>query len=1282
MENFLDFKRSPRMFQRVEKSEIQIQKPTEKKKMGKESVIEIIVPPLIMAGITAAMGILMGRGIYVLVAFISAVMTAIFSVIKFFREKRECKRENINREQLYDEYLLRKRKEIYREYSKEEASYQYHFPKMEVLEKKVSKYDKRIYEKTYTDDDFLVFSIGNTLTSPLCNIKFDEQNPFGDQKDEMYKEVSAIKQEYRQILKPVSIDLKNENLGLVGEERMLREQIQLMLMQLAVFHSYHEMEVVFIYNEKEEADFHYLKWLPHLKIHAVNVLGCIHNDRVRDQVLGSVYQILQERKKKEEEEKKDKIFLPHFVFVIEEPKLILEHPIMEFLESTKKSLGYSVIYATTTRGSLPENIDTIVLLETVSQGKLLMREKLEVNQPFELHRINRISMEWMARNLSALNHIQGMQNHIPENITFFELYKIERPEELQVKARWAKNHSEKSLAVPLGVRGKEDYVCLNLHEKAHGPHGLVAGTTGSGKSEIVQSYILSLAVNFHPYEVGFLLIDYKGGGMASLFQKLPHLLGTITNLDGSESMRALVSIKSELARRQRIFNEYGVNHINGYNRLFREGKAQEPLPHLFLISDEFAELKKEQPEFMQELVSAARIGRSLGIHLILATQKPAGVVDDQIWSNSKFKLALKVQNESDSKGIIKTPDAAYIVQPGRAYLQVGNNEIYELFQSAWSGAAYKQNTESDEIDDRIYRINDLGQGELINEDLSDEEAETGNPVTQLDATVEYIAHTAQEMGLVEVRRPWLPPLPDKLVSSEKIYQPDTLIPDLHMNLGMADIPEEQNQEPFTINLAKDGNVFFAASSGYGKTVFLTTAALSLALKNQVESLNLYILDFGNSGLIPLNRLHHTADYITFEDKERLQKFIAFLEKEMKIRRKLLADAMSQNFEVYNQSEKMPMKAIVIFLDNYDVVRELGPEVEDFFKRLSRDGVGLGIFMLVTATRSAAMKLGTINNFKNRIAGFLFESAEVSGLIGRTSLKQSEKKGRVLAKYKGDVHAIQINVMTDYEDETDYNRKLAEFIGSINSLYPDTKAVRIAVLPETLNQKELMDYEGNCHIRLGLHKETVKAMGMERENTPFVILGEARRGKTTVLKVILEQLETEAKVYLFDSQSMELYSFKEQGNVNYISETEDIESFINVLEQEITARNEQLKKWVTEEKDINPKELAGRFQPFYIVADDWDYVVERTQTVAAKLTTLLNSCAGVGISLIVTAASTKMKGFDSLTKVIKVSSNGLLIGNQGSTGMFPVRSMRELPEMGDGLLFKDGSYERLRLPKYE
>lgn len=266
--------------------------------------------------------------------------------------------------------------------------------------------------------------------------------------------------------------------------------------------------------------------------------------------------------------------------------------------------------------------------------------------------------------------------------------------------------------------------------------------------------MLSLAVNFAPEDVGFLPIDFKGGGMANLFAKLPHLLGSITNLDGASSARALQSIRAELQKRQRKFGEYGVNHINGYTKLYKQGKEitdpeekknypSEPLPHLFLISDEFAELKANEPDFMAELVSTARIGRSLGVHLILATQKPSGVVDDQIWSNSRFKLALKVADANDSNEIIKTPDAASITQPGRAYLQVGNNEIYELFQSAWSGANYDPfATKEEKVDERIWSINQLGQYELLTADLSEEEEvsiKTEEELTQLDAIVEEIA---------------------------------------------------------------------------------------------------------------------------------------------------------------------------------------------------------------------------------------------------------------------------------------------------------------------------------------------------------------------------------------------------------------------------------------------------------------------------------------------------------------------------------------------------------------
>ena len=326
--------------------------------------------------------------------------------------------------------------------------------------------------------------------------------------------------------------------------------IKYLLSQLTAFQSYHDLQIVFVHSEKYNKEFSYARWYPHLRIRSINVVAEISSDQARDQILGSLQQLLKDRKLKLEEEKKETVFLPHLLFIIDDPKLILNHAIMEYLQNRKLELGFSMIYTTDQRANLPENIQTVCILNNAADGVLLMEEGERKNRSFDIQQVEGLSLERMSRALGALQHEQGISSKIPESITFFEMYQIKHPQELNIKERWEKNQSHKSLAVPLGVRAENDYVQLNLHEKAHGPHGLVAGTTGSGKSEIVQAYILSLAVNFHPHEVGFLLIDYKGGGMANLFKDLPHLLGTITNLDKSESMRAMASIKSELNRRE------------------------------------------------------------------------------------------------------------------------------------------------------------------------------------------------------------------------------------------------------------------------------------------------------------------------------------------------------------------------------------------------------------------------------------------------------------------------------------------------------------------------------------------------------------------------------------------------------------------------------------------------------------------------------------------------------------------------------------------------------------
>lgn len=1287
--DFPKYKRSPRLIKRVPEETITIEKPPAKKEISKTSLAQIIITPLVMLCITAAVSIFMKRGIYVVMSVASTVVSIIASISKFIHDQKETRNQNQKRDELYDQYLLDIRKKIHRARLAEEEAYTYNYPSMKQIESMINHFSSRIYERNADDEDFLTFSAGYRREPVSFRILFSYQQ-LSIESDPLEREAEEIKEGLGYISeRPVVIDLKKSHVGLVGEKDVIHGQLKLILSQLVFAQSYHDVQIVAVFNKKYDDDFIWMKWFPHLRIQALNVYGMIHSERMRDQVMGSLHQIIKERKLRVEEKKKEARFLPHFIFIIDEPKLIMDHSIMEYLNKEGDNLGFSIIYTSHMRANLPENIGTVMILENSREGTLLLENKTVKNLSFKLNAPDGIEYEAMARNLSILEHEQGIVSQIPESITFFAMYQVERPGQLQIAKRWEKGESHKSLAVPLGVRAADDYLYLNLHEKAHGPHGLVAGTTGSGKSEIIQSYILSLAVNFHPYEVGFLLIDYKGGGMAGLFKQLPHLLGTITNLDGDESMRAMASIKSELARRQRMFSDHNVNHINAYNKLFQMGEVSEPVPHLFLISDEFAELKKEQPEFMKELVSAARIGRSLGIHLILATQKPSGVVDDQIWTNSRFKLALKVQNEADSKEIIKTPDAASITQPGRAYLQVGNNEIYELFQSAWSGAAYSEE-EGKAADDRVYIINELGQGELVNG-----EANSGNPMeqikaTQLDAVIDEIQRTFVKLEIPRVKRPWLPPLPAKLVSPYTLSEDGLCnkeqekIPlDLQIFLGMADIPEQQSQCEYCYNPLKDGNMAFFAAAGYGKSVFLETVLLSLAIKNSVKNLNFYICDFGNNALIPLNALPHTSDYITVDDKERLTKLMSILQEEIRRRKKLFAEKMVQNFDVYNQSVEQPLKAIVVAVDNYDIVKELGADIEDFFTRLGRDGMGTGIFLVITASRMNGVKYTAIQNFKSKIAGYLLDQTEAGGIVGKSTYKSPALEGRVLVKME-QVNLMQIYTMVSFQNEIEYNRKLKEMIQWIREMYPVMRAPRIPVLPEIFLSPMLVDFEpqNKFEIQLGLQKTSVALRGYQRSMSPFLIVGEAGKGKTNMAKVITQQAESQGRVFLFDSRDMELYCFKGAENIYYIEEVDDLEDATEEI-RDISEENKRaFEEAVRSGKSVTPRDFYEIRKPAYIIIDDLDDLIAGYQTELKELTVLFKSAAEAGIGVIATIHSAKPKGFDELYKWFKTSSNGLVIGNQGTGNIYPLISPREMPAIGEGMLYTNSTYERLLLPKYE
>jgi DNA segregation ATPase FtsK/SpoIIIE, S-DNA-T family len=1093
-EDYPDFHRSPRIIYREPEEKLVIAKPSSKPSKPSEQLGRMIVPPLVMIAAMILVSFFRANGIFILVMLSMTVVTVIYSIMAYVKSLKQYRIDTKERDVKYREYIKTKTKELFSASEEQRHALNYHYPKIEKIREMASKVHARTYEKTVFHHDFLTYRVGLGQVDSSFELDFSDEE-FTLEKDELVDAARDLRSQYLRLKDvPIVTDLVNGPVGYIGHRGLVLEQLQLLVMQTALFHSYHDLQFITIFPEEEKAEWDWMRWLPHASIQAINVRGFVYHERSRDQVLNSFYQILKERKQAVDEKgnKNEKMyFSPHYVVLITDEKMILDHIVMEFFNEDPSELGVSLVFVQEVMQSLPEHVKTVIDIRDAKNGNIILEQAELVNRNFTLdHFPVNFNKEDVSRALAPLNHLQSLKNSIPESVTFLEMYGVEKVEELGLAGRWAQNETYKSLAVPLGLRGKNDLVNLNLHEKAHGPHGLVAGTTGSGKSEIIQSYIISLAVNFHPYEVGFLLIDYKGGGMANLFKDLPHLMGTITNLDGAQSMRALASIKAELQKRQRLFGEHDVNHINQYQKLFKQGEASEPMPHLFLISDEFAELKSEQPDFMKELVSTARIGRSLGIHLILATQKPSGVVDDQIWSNSKFKLALKVQDASDSNEILKTPDAAEITLPGRAYLQVGNNEIYELFQSAWSGADYIPEKEDQElVDTTVYAINDLGQYDILSDDLSGlgGKEEIEKVPTELDAVIDYVHQYTVAQGIEQLARPWLPPLPERVFAQdihpvdyrEAWKEPKKA---LKATIGLLDQPELQAQSPLMLDLTKDGHIAVYSSPGYGKSTFIQSLIMDLARQHNPENLNVYLVDLGTNGLLPLKNLPHVADLIRIEETAKCLKLVDRISAEMKVRKKLLSQYDVANLEMYEKLSGKKMPNIIMAIDNYDAVREAGfyEEFEMLILQIVREGSSVGIHIVVSASRQMSLRMQIASNIKVQVCLYLIDKSEITSIVGRTALGIEELSGRGIIKLE-EPTLFQAVLPTKSVDELEQIKQMQNEITEMDGTWEGNRPEVIPMMPDVI---EIDEYRRNKKLILA-QKDGLLPIGLDFDDVQVV-----------------------------------------------------------------------------------------------------------------------------------------------------------------------------------------------------
>ncbi|MGL5152194.1 MAG: type VII secretion protein EssC, partial [Clostridium sp.] len=1098
------FYKSPRFKSEIVKKEFKIDVPPSRDNRQDVPVIYMLGPAItmgmtsVMTGALSVQNVISSGGSMtnalptILMSFSMLAGTVLWPTLTKRYEKKKRKEFERVRQDKYSKYLLSKKDEINQEIESQSRILTSNFIPIEECVKRIERLQRNLWERTNSHNDFLKVRLGLGVLELDGEISCQEKK-FTIEEDNLLDEMYKLVEEPKLLIDvPITISFFDEKVsGIIGRRENVSDLLKSIMFQIVTLHGYDEVKFICIIDKEEERDgWQFLRWLPHSWNDEKTIRFLGTNEQDMKELSSEMEKIISQRKENKNSKEEEQV--PHYIVFSMSKELCEKGEFVKEILRSKEDIGFSLVTVYDELKDLPKECSKVI---EVSRMGSKIYDKDDTSGNFTEFKTDNLAIkntEDLAVKLSNIKLDTGKGSYaLPEMLTFLEMFKVSKIEHLNILEKWSQNDPTKTIETEIGVNVMGEPFKLDLHEKFHGPHGLVAGMTGSGKSEFIMTFILSLAVNYHPNEVAFILIDYKGGGMANAFTKLPHLAGTITNLDGAAVKRSLISIQSELKRRQALFGEAGRNlnisniDIYKYQKLYREGKVHEPLQHLFMISDEFAELKTQQPEFMEQLISAARIGRSLGVHLILATQKPAGVVDDQIWSNSKFRVCLKVQEKADSMDMIKRADAAEIAETGRFYLQVGFNELFEMGQSAWAGAPYyPSNQVESDVDESVEAIDDLGR--IVRSVKFDRRIGVSkNPPKQIDEIVNYIKEISDEEG-IKIRQLWLEPISQLIYLNEVKKKYDIKDRKHYFNpvIGEYDDPSTQSQKVMTLNISEEGNAVIYGGAGNGKTTFLTTMLYSLMEGHTPEEMNMYILDFSAETLRAFEKSPHVGDVILSYESEKINNLFKMLYSEIERRKKLFGD-FGGDYYSYIRNSKQSIEGITIVIHNFTSFIETYENKEDDILYLTREGTKYGIYFIVTSLNTNGVRYRLLQNFRQLIALQLNDSGDYSSVLGNTQgVLPSKFKGRGL--FKGDkVYEFQTcHVFKDRDNTFDLIR---EYSKEKSKEWGKPGAKKVKVLPDKVDLnylREEIEFTKDERIPIGIEKEELKTSYYDFD-TPFV-----------------------------------------------------------------------------------------------------------------------------------------------------------------------------------------------------
>lgn len=952
--------------------------------------------------------------------------------------------------------------------------------------------------------------------------------------------------------------------GIAGERSAVYQFTRAMLAHYTIFHAPMDAQLYLLSTSRTE--WTWALQLPHLRGDEQNSFTCFVDEVKREkdstlagdsegneleQFLENIRRLLATRKirlqDREENEGKDDPTIPFILVVVDlldstydEESLLKDleaDAAMTLLLAEGAMLGAAVTFLVPERSKVPTGCLAVVEVERTtpaSNSKSQQFQRLHfryaetgVNSFRYIGEADAFEsddqVDTLAAQMAQLEVRQGFGAKLANNVPFLDLLGYRSVGQLERDAwiKWQESTKDQHsdwLRVKIGRMSGNKPRTLVFSAKKDGVHGMVAGSTGSGKSELLISLITAMGVTYDPTALNFVLVDFKGGGTFADFERLPHCVDIITNIGPDGVTRMFTAITAEMQRRQTLNAETGTKNIVDYRQKGLH-LSHKPYPFLFIIIDEFAEMVAERPEYKMQLESITRVGRAQGVSLILAAQRPTGVTD-QMRSNIKFRICLRVETSGESREMLRRADAAFLPSiPGRGYLQVGNDEI-ELIQVAYAGEKYvdprrqrpaapvlwpdrprSKDTQQDQEPPEIYKevVSRLSRL-AVNHNIKKQRApwpgflprqlfltETllaNDPATKAVTSKEYISDfdiRRIRLGRSSDENVTLNPSLNQWINNESGWVEKWDWENFAMRpvVGLIDNPYAAKQLPLIVNLPQD-HVVLLGASGWGKTTFIRSLVLSLAASHSPDHAHIYILDLGGRSLGILGRLPH-AGAVIFPDEEgfveRVEQLLRELDTMLDKRKDVLNNAGVTDLYKYNaQNPQAALPAVLVAIDNFAVFKETFGEgtdavesVLDRFIVLARESKNYGIHFVITIDRLSLLSNQLFSIFTERLTLKLADPTEYRSVVGApvSDISNIQGRGYIKGEYKGEPIGLSFQIAqpvdlrgVGQEAAKNETHEIESIIHSMDefmarSTHQYRKPIYVNALPKSLLFKQLL-----------------------------------------------------------------------------------------------------------------------------------------------------------------------------------------------------------------------------------